>query len=129
MGNEQGHVNWMDQIFRDYEKDGGLRNNPGFGKPLPLPESALSGNMYDNFLSKSKDAGFLPLWIKWQKEIREELSEVVQLRKMNGGNMQITKRIEDINEKVRTYNAICPPKMQRREIELESIESQYEKWK
>ncbi|MFD9625121.1 DnaJ family domain-containing protein [Peribacillus muralis] len=127
MGNEQGHVNWMDQIFRDYEKDGGLRNNPGFGKPLP--ESALSGNMYDNFLSKAKDAGFLPLWIKWQKEIREELSEVVQLRKMNGGNMQITKRIEDINEKVRTYNAICPPKMQRREIELESIESQYEKWK
>ncbi|WP_057913244.1 DnaJ family domain-containing protein [Peribacillus muralis] len=127
MGNDQGHVNWMDQIFRDYEKDGGLRNNPGFGKPLP--ESALSGNMYDNFLSKAKDAGFLPLWIKWQKEIREELSEVVQVRKMNGGNMQITKRIEEINEKVRTYNAICPPKMQRREIEWESIESQYEKWK
>ncbi|WP_340371870.1 DnaJ family domain-containing protein [Peribacillus sp. FSL E2-0218] len=127
MGDEQGHVNWMDQIFRDYEKDGGLKNNPGFGKPLP--ESALSGNMYDNFLSKAKDAGFLPLWIKWQKEIREELSEIVRLRKTNVENRQLTSQIERINEKVRTYNAICPPKMQRREIEWETIESQFEKWK
>ncbi|WP_232732432.1 DUF1992 domain-containing protein [Bacillus sp. mrc49] len=127
MGDEQGHVNWMDQIFRDYEKDNGLKNNPGFGKPLP--ESALSGNMYDNFLSKAKDAGFLPLWIKWQKEIREELSEIVRLRKTNVENRQLTSQIERINEKVRTYNAICPPKMQRREIEWETIESQFEKWK
>ncbi|KWW20111.1 hypothetical protein AS888_06775 [Peribacillus simplex] len=127
MGDEQGHVNWMDQIFRDYEKDGGLKNNPGFGKPLP--ESALSGNMYDNFLSKAKDAGFLPLWIKWQKEIREELSEIVRLRKTNVENRPLTSQIERINEKVRTYNAICPPKMQRREIEWETIESQFEKWK
>ncbi|AOH56161.1 hypothetical protein ABE28_017495 [Peribacillus muralis] len=129
MVKEQGHVNWMDQIFRDYEKDGGLKNNPGFGKPLP--ESVLSGNMYDDFLSKAKGAGFLPLWIKWQKEIRQELSEVVSLRKMNGEgeDMLLTRRIEEINEKVRTYNAICPPKMQRREIEWSTIESQYEKWK
>ncbi|MGE6378739.1 DnaJ family domain-containing protein [Peribacillus muralis] len=129
MVKEQGHVNWMDQIFRDYEKDGGLKNNPGFGKPLP--ESVLSGNMYDDFLSKAKDAGFLPLWIKWQKEIRQELSEVVSLRKMNGegDDMLLTRRIEEINEKVRTYNAICPPKMQRREIEWATIESQFEKWK
>ncbi|MGE7758827.1 DnaJ family domain-containing protein [Peribacillus sp. NPDC097895] len=127
MGKEQGHVNWMDQIFLDYEKNGGLKNNPGFGKPLP--ESALSGNMYDNFLAKAKDAGFLPLWIKWQKEIREALAEVVRLRKMNEQESEINNRIEDINEKVRTYNAICPPKMQRREIELESVEIQYEKWK
>ncbi|MFJ7753477.1 DnaJ family domain-containing protein [Peribacillus muralis] len=129
MVKEQGHVNWMDQIFRDYEKDGGLKNNPGFGKPLP--ESVLSGNMYDDFLSKAKDAGFLPLWIKWQKEIRQELSEVVSLRKMNGEgeDMLLTRRIEEINEKVRTYNAICPPKMQRREIEWATIESQFEKWK
>lgn len=41
MGKEHGHVNWMDQIFKEYERDGGLKNNPGFGKPLP--ESALSG--------------------------------------------------------------------------------------
>ncbi|MGE7765082.1 DnaJ family domain-containing protein [Peribacillus sp. NPDC096540] len=127
MGKEEGHVNWMDQIFRDYEKDGGLKNNAGFGKPLP--KSALSGNMYDNFLTKAKDAGFLPLWIKWQKEIREELSDVVRLKKMNSSEPELTKRIEDINEKVRTYNGICPIQMQRREIEWESIEVQYEKWK
>lgn len=66
MGKEHGHVNWMDQIFKAYEREGGLKNNPGFGKPLP--ESALSGNIYDNFLTKAKDAGFLPLWIKWQKK-------------------------------------------------------------
>ncbi|MDG4848256.1 DUF1992 domain-containing protein [Peribacillus frigoritolerans] len=122
-----GHVNWMDQIFKEYEREGGLKNNPGFGKPLP--ESALSGNIYDNFLTKAKDAGFLPLWIKWQKEIREELAELVRLKKMNGTESELMKRMGEINEKVRTYNAICPTKMQRREIELESMEIQYGKWK
>lgn len=127
MGKEHGHVNWMDQIFKEYEREGGLKNNPGFGKPLP--DSALSGNIYDNFLTKAKDAGFLPLWIKWQKEIREELAELVRLKKMNGTESELMKRMGEINEKVRTYNAICPTKMQRREIELESMEIQYEKWK
>ncbi|MGE7905071.1 hypothetical protein ACQKNS_11815 [Peribacillus sp. NPDC094092] len=42
------------------------------------------GNIDDNFLTKAKDAGYLSLWIKWQKEIREELSGLVQLKKMNG---------------------------------------------
>ena len=74
-------------------------------------------------------ACFLPLWIKWQKEIREELSGLVRLKKMNGPESEIMKRIDEINEKVHTYNAICPAKMQRREIELESIDIQYEKWK
>ncbi|MEK4065967.1 hypothetical protein [Peribacillus sp. FSL R5-0717] len=59
MGKEHGHVNWMDQIFKEYEREGGLKNNPGFGKPLM--ESALSGNIYDHFLTKAKDAGFLAL--------------------------------------------------------------------
>jgi hypothetical protein len=80
-------------------------------------------------LTKAKDAGFLPLWIKWQKEIREELAELVRLKKMNGTESELMKRMGEINEKVRTYNAICPTKMQRREIELESMEIQYEKWK
>jgi len=79
-------------------------------------------------LTKAKDAGFLPLWIKWQKEIREELAELVRLKKMNGTESELMKRMGVINEKVRTYNAICPTKMQRREIELESMEIQYGRW-
>ncbi|MBO0996148.1 DUF1992 domain-containing protein [Bacillus sp. SD075] len=82
MGIEHGHVNWMDQIFKEYERDGGLKNYPGFGKLLP--ESALLGNIDDNFLTKAKDAGYVPLWIKWKKEIREVLSGLVRLKKMNG---------------------------------------------
>ncbi|MCM3673618.1 hypothetical protein M3699_06915 [Peribacillus simplex] len=54
---------------------------------------------------------------------------MVRLKKMNGPESELMKRIDEINEKVRTYNAICPAQMQRREIELESIEIQYEKWK
>ncbi|MDQ0882688.1 hypothetical protein [Peribacillus sp. V2I11] len=54
---------------------------------------------------------------------------MVRLKKMNGPESELIKRIDEINEKVRTYNAICPAQMQRREIELESIEIQYEKWK
>ncbi|WP_330501444.1 hypothetical protein V2I71_19805 [Peribacillus frigoritolerans] len=73
MGKEHGHVNWMDQIFKEYEREGGLKNNPGFGKPLP--ESALS-----KYIRRPR-IGFLPLWIKWQKEIREKLAELVRLKK------------------------------------------------
>ncbi|MGE7593261.1 hypothetical protein ACQKMY_08635 [Peribacillus frigoritolerans] len=51
MGKEHGHVNWMDQIFKEYEREGGLKNNPGFGKPLP--ESALSGNIFEGQESAS----------------------------------------------------------------------------
>ncbi|MGE6611256.1 hypothetical protein ACQKFG_12120 [Peribacillus sp. NPDC076916] len=80
-------------------------------------------------MTKAKEAGYLPLWIKWQKDIREELSGLVQLKKMNGTESELMKRIDEINEKVGTYNAICPGKMQRREIEWGSIESQHEKWK
>ncbi|MGG0250154.1 uncharacterized protein DUF1992 [Peribacillus frigoritolerans] len=98
MGKEQRHVNWMDQIFKEYEREGGLKNNPGFGKPLP--ESALSGNIYDNFLTKAKDAGFLPLWIKWQKEIREELAELVRLKKMNGTESELMKRMGEMRKSV-----------------------------
>ncbi|MCY8938615.1 DnaJ family domain-containing protein [Peribacillus frigoritolerans] len=79
MGKEHGHVNWMDQIFKEYEREGGLKNNPGFGKPLP--DSVLSGNIYDNFLTKAKDAGFLPLWIKWQKEIQRRASRIGSFEK------------------------------------------------
>ncbi|MGY3313148.1 hypothetical protein ACV242_001644 [Peribacillus simplex] len=43
--------------------------------------------------------------------------ELVRLKKINEPESELMKRIDDINEKVRTYNAICPAKMQRREIE------------
>jgi len=42
-------------------------------------------------LTKAKDARFLPLWIKWQKEIREELAELVRLKKMNGTESELMK--------------------------------------
>lgn len=54
---------------------------------------------------------------------------MVLLKKMNGTESELMKRMDEINEKIRTYHAICPAKMQRREIELESIEIQREKWK
>ncbi|WP_317778779.1 hypothetical protein [Peribacillus sp. CSMR9] len=51
--------------------------------------------------------------------------ELVRLKKINEPESELMKRIDDINEKVRTYNAICPAQMQSREIELESIEIQH----
>ncbi|MDV7766878.1 hypothetical protein N9I19_20325 [Peribacillus sp. CSMR9] len=47
------------------------------------------------------------------------------MKKINEPESELMKRIDDINEKVRTYNAICPAQMQSREIELESIEIQH----
>lgn len=57
-----------------------------------------------DFLTKAKDAGYL-------------LSRIGSIEKINEPESELMKRIDDINEEVRTYNAICPAQMQRRKIE------------
>lgn len=124
--NKNEHVNWMDSIYKEYEKDGGLKNNPGYGKPLP--KTILHGSIYDNFLNTAKQAGYLPPWIKLQQDIRKLVSQAVTLKSSNvDGNLQ--SYINEINEKVVKYNSICPSHLQRVLVTEELLEQQYDRWR
>lgn len=120
------HANWMDQVYKDYEKANDVTSNPGFGKPLP--KNTFSGDVYDNFVNTARNAGYLPEWIKLQKEIRTELDEVVDA--MNAGQPaeEFKREIRDINKKIKKYNKACPASMQRMMIEMDDVRRQNEIW-
>ena len=124
--NKDEHVNWMDSIYKEYEKDGGLKNNPGYGKPLP--KTVLHGSIYDSFLNTAKQAGYLPPWIKLQQDIRKLLSQAVNMKSSGDFEGSLLSYINEINEKVTKYNAICPSHLQRGLITEELMEQQYESW-
>ena len=121
------HVDWMSQAYKDSGFEEDFKKNPWFGKPLP-ETSLSSGNVYDNFLKTAKDAGYLPLWIKMQKEIRAGLQETLKLVGLKAKEAELIHSIESINEKIKRYNDICPPNMQRRKIEADRIREQYKHW-
>ncbi len=117
----------MDSIYKEYEKDGGLKNNPGYGKPLP--KTILHGSIYDSFLNTAKQAGYLPPWIKLQQEIRILVSQAVALKSANDFDRDLQSYINEINEKVAKYNSICPSHLQRVLFTEELLEQQYDRWK
>lgn len=120
------HVNWMDSIYKEYEKDGGLKNNPGYGKPLP--KTVLHGSIYDSFLNTAKQAGYLPPWIKLQQDIGKLVSKAVILKSSIDYEGDLQSYINEINEKVVKYNSICPSHLQRGLITEELLEQQYDHW-
>lgn len=124
--NKFDHVNWMDEVYKKYEQENDVTENPGFGKPLP--KKLFSGDVYDNFVKTARDAGYLPEWVKLQREVRAEL-EFVTLEMMAGRRAEEFKReIREINKKIKKYNYSCPPSMQRGPIEMDSILQQFKIW-
>ncbi|MFE8702786.1 DnaJ family domain-containing protein [Cytobacillus sp. FJAT-54145] len=121
--NKDKHVNWMDQVSKDYNLDEEIKRNPGFGKPLP--NTLFSGDTYSNFTRMAKNAGYLPSWVSLQKEIRDLISKVIDKDKTEEKTQN---QIIEINEKIKKYNGVCPPNMQRGFITAENIESQYKAW-
>ncbi|WP_342489022.1 DnaJ family domain-containing protein [Cytobacillus sp. FSL W7-1323] len=82
---------------------------PGQGKPLP--KGYLQRDIFQNFQKVAKDAGYLPPWLTLQKEIAVLVHQA-----------QSKQDIATINEKIKKYNSICPPQMQRYPISLEGLE-------
>lgn len=129
MGNRDDHINnsLIDQITKNYNLDEDIKRHPGFGKPLP--KNLLTGDIYSNFLNTAKNAGYLPTWIGLQKEIREKIALTLNLIEKDSEKSKILISIDEINEKIKSYNNACPPNMQRGRISLENIAKQYEIWK
>ncbi|MDQ0174773.1 DnaJ family domain-containing protein [Bacillus chungangensis] len=120
------HVDLMAQIYQDFEKNEDMKSNPGFGKPLP--KNLFKGDVYQNFLNTAKNAGYLPPWIKEQKEIKEKLSALLPFIEENSAEAKIANMIAEINEKIKKYNKMCPPQMQRGMINADNVRKQYELW-
>ncbi|MFJ5716871.1 DUF1992 domain-containing protein [Neobacillus sp. NPDC093127] len=123
---DNGHVNWMDQVSKDYNLDEEMKKHPGFGKPLP--SRLFSGDIYSNFLNTAKEAGYLPPFVALQKEIRQEIGKALKLKEENANEPELTNLIAEINEKIKKYNSSCPPSMQRGRIGLDNIEKLYKIW-
>lgn len=114
----------METIYKDYEKKGGIKELPGFGKPLP--DSALTGDIFTNILKK---ANYLPDWIKLQHQIRDEIKITIEKFQKNviDKNEYINK-IELINQEIRKYNKICPSSLLKGFISEENILIKLQSW-
>ena len=112
----------MDRKYNDLIGDilegSGEKDNFNYkGKGKPLSKEYLEKDTFQNFQKIAKDAGYLPPWLKLQKEI----SNLVHLCKTEND-------VEMINEKIRKYNSICPTQMQKYPISLNGIEKAKEIW-
>ncbi len=94
----------------DYEKD-----LPGKG--MPLPKEYTQKDTFQHFQKIAKDAGYLPPWLKLQKEIGVLLQKA-----------KTESDIEEINIKIKEHNRICPTQMQKGPISMESLETVKKNW-
>jgi len=87
------------------------------GKGKPLAKGYTKKNIYQNFQEKAKEAGFLPAWLRMQKEISSAIQDA-----------RSQEEIKEINEKIKKYNLNCPPSMQKSLISLERIDRARQIW-
>lgn len=105
-------------LIGDILEDSGEKDNyTGKGQGQPLPRSHMKKDIFQNFQEKAKDAGFLPPWLKLQKEI----SALVH-------SARDTKDVDYINKKIKKYNTMCPPSMQKMSISLDGLEKAKKIW-
>lgn len=112
----------MDRKYNDLigdilESSGEKDNYTGEGKGKPLSKNYQKRDVFQNFQEKAKDAGFLPPWLKLQKEIA---SSVHSAEKESD--------IKAINKKIKKYNSMCPMPMQKSPISLDNLEKAKKVW-
>jgi hypothetical protein len=109
--------------FEDLEE---AKKLPGFGKPLP--KNLFSGDIYSNFLKTAKEAGYLPPFVVLQKQIQQDMANLLKLIDDGTTEEKINSVIDDINVKVKKYNIECPKSMQKMLISIEDIELHAKIW-
>ncbi|KMK77861.1 hypothetical protein AB990_03610 [Alkalihalobacillus pseudalcaliphilus] len=100
-------------MLKNSEQKGDLK-----GKGKPFAQDFMQRDVFQNFQEKAKDAGFLPEWLKLQKEISVLIYAA-----------QTEEDIDKINEKIKKYNLQCPIPMQRtRVFGLEGLDKAKNTW-
>ncbi|RDW18754.1 DUF1992 domain-containing protein [Oceanobacillus arenosus] len=112
----------MDRKYNDLigeilESSGEKDNFNLEGKGKPLPKGYIQRDVFQNFQKIAKDAGYLPPWLKLQKEIAALVIEAVTERDL-----------KTINKKIKDYNSLCPPSMQKQPIRLDELEKARKIW-
>ncbi|RDW20996.1 DnaJ family domain-containing protein [Oceanobacillus chungangensis] len=112
----------MDRKYNDLigeilESSGEKDNFNLEGKGKPLPKGYVQRDVFQNFQKIAKDAGYLPSWLKLQKEISTLLEKA-----------KTDKDIKRINKKVKEYNTLCPLPMQKMLVSMDGIEKARRIW-
>ncbi|XEC96322.1 DnaJ family domain-containing protein [Paenibacillus tarimensis] len=118
---ERALNHWMDEIYSEFEQKGGLKDLPGFGKPL----NVQSGDPLQSVL---KNANVQPPWVELQQEIRSSIASL--LKHMDSySNDEIERQLDEINRKIKKYNMQVPSyHLQKMKVSRDNISRQYEKW-
>ncbi|TCP28882.1 uncharacterized protein DUF1992 [Scopulibacillus darangshiensis] len=112
-----GDRKYNDLIGEILEAAGEKDNYNGKGKGKPLPKSYMEKDLLQNFMEKAKDAGFLPPWLKLQKEISSLIHSA-----------EDEENIKAINEKIKKYNTLCPPSLQKMPINFQELDKAKNTW-
>ncbi|GEN85917.1 DnaJ family domain-containing protein [Oceanobacillus sojae] len=91
------------------------KNLPGKGKPLS--KDYIQKDTFQHFQKIAKDAGYLPPWLKLQKEI----GLLVQDAQTEGD-------IKKINKQIKKHNRICPAPLQKKFVSLANLEAAKKEW-
>jgi hypothetical protein len=121
IASERNLNGWLDQIYTDYEKDGGFENLPGKGKPINI-------NSTDPLMSVLSNANMLPDWLTLQHEVRDAIQ--VLIKQMDADpEVDPDNEIKEINKKIKKYNTLVPtPILQKGHLSKESIVDQLTRW-
>lgn len=114
-----------DMLNNDANK-GKIDHLQGAGKPLS--QEYLSGDTFQHFQRIAKDAGYKPLWLTLQHEIRDELTEMIKCQSTLNIS-KLTSRLLIVNEKIRKYNKSCPPPLQKGMVSIENFSDSVQYWK
>lgn len=105
------YTDHLTEIIRKAERQGDFDNLPGKGKPLDLGNTYFS-NSYERQMYKTmKDNHVLPEWVRLGKEIDAEKEKLANLK-----GKERSKKIKQINKKIKAYNYACPPSLQRNKL-------------
>lgn len=108
---------YNDLIGEILESSGEKDNFNLEGKGKPLPKGYIQRDVFQNFQKIAKDAGYLPPWLKLQKEISALVTKAAT-----------EKDVKTINKKIKEYNTLCPSSMQKQLIRLDDLEKARKIW-
>ncbi|MDX8044728.1 DnaJ family domain-containing protein [Gracilibacillus sp. S3-1-1] len=87
------------------------------GKGKPLSKEYLQMDTFQHFQKTARDAGYLPIWLRLQKEISSLVHSCTS-----------ESEVKVINKKIAKYNTMCPTSMQKNVISLQDIDKAKSIW-
>lgn len=114
---------WLDEIYADFERSGGLEQLPGYKKPLVIP----TGDVMNTLL---KNAGVPHPWVLLRQTIMEAMEEALQLLERKPDHPQIDDKLSEINRQIVKMNGEAPSlTLHRRKVTRDNLREQLEKWR